>query len=235
MARSLPYSARRVNRNDSPRCDTIGAIHPADYSYRQTVRLAVVCHDHEFTTSSLDLLVIGGASLDVYHLANGQTVHSPGGAGLYTALAAACSGARAGMFAPRPDPMPEPLQVAAERIEWLGPIVPPDQLPSFEIAHYGGGRAALLNASWGGEMLITPENFPARSDRGLHHSHRRTAHGREAIEFCESLVADVHRNLVEQFRMRNSNSASPPGPTARSAPANPTPSANSSACATSSS
>ena len=108
----------------------------------------------------LDLLVIGGASLDVYHLSNGQTVHSPGGAGLYTALAAASSGARAGMFAPRPDPMPDPLQAAAERLTWLGPNVPPDQLPSFEIAHYGGGRAALLNATWGGEMLITPENFP---------------------------------------------------------------------------
>jgi sugar/nucleoside kinase (ribokinase family) len=109
---------------------------------------------------ALDLLVIGGASLDVYHLVNGQTVHSPGGAGLYTALAAACSGARTGMFAPRPDPIPVPLQAAAERITWLGPSVPPDELPSFEIAHYGGGRAALLNAAWGGEMLITPENFP---------------------------------------------------------------------------
>ena len=109
---------------------------------------------------SLDLLVIGGASLDIYHLTNGQTVHSPGGAGLYTALAAACSGARAGMFAPRPDPMPEPLQAAAERIAWRGPIVPPDQLPRFEIAHYGSGRATPLDASWGGEMLITPENFP---------------------------------------------------------------------------
>ena len=109
----------------------------------------------------LDLLVIGGASLDVYHLSNGQTVHSSGGAGLYTALAAASSGARAGMFAPRPDPIPTPLQAAAERLTWLGPTIPPDQLPSFEIAHYGGGRAALLNATWGGEMLITPENFPS--------------------------------------------------------------------------
>jgi len=118
----------------------------------------------------LDLLVIGGASLDVYHLADGQTVHSPGGAGLYTALAAACpqtkrstaqsKPARVGMFAPRPDPIPEPLKAAAERIAWLGPSVPPDQLPIFEIAHYGGGRAALLNASWGGEMLLTPESFP---------------------------------------------------------------------------
>src|SRR5512138_1768962 len=109
-------------------------------------------------SSVLDLLVIGGASLDEYHLANGQTVRSPGGAGLYTALAAACSAARAGMFAPRPDPMPESLRPAASRLTWLGPRIPPDQLPSFEIAHYGGGHAALLNASWGGEMLITPEN-----------------------------------------------------------------------------
>jgi sugar/nucleoside kinase (ribokinase family) len=108
----------------------------------------------------LDLLVIGGASLDVYHLSSGQTVRSPGGAGLYTSLAAACSGAKTGMFAPRPDPIPEPLKRAAERIAWLGPIVLPDQLPRFEIAHYGGGRAALLNATWGGELLITPENFP---------------------------------------------------------------------------
>ncbi len=111
-------------------------------------------------STPLDLLVIGGASLDVLHLSDGQTVHSPGGAGLYTALAAACSGAHTGMFAPRPDPIPEPLQPVPARIEWLGPVVPPDQLPHFEIAHYGGGRAALLNASWGGEMLITPENFP---------------------------------------------------------------------------
>jgi ribokinase len=110
---------------------------------------------------ALELLVIGGASLDVYHLANGQTVHSPGGAGLYTALAAARSGTQTGMFAPRPDPLPEPLLKAAQRVQWLGPIVSPDQLPRFEIAHYGGGRAALLNAMWGGEMLITPQNFPS--------------------------------------------------------------------------
>ena len=104
-----------------------------------------------------DILVIGGASLDVLHLTNGQTVSAAGGAGLYTALAAARSGVRAGMFAPRPDPMPVELQVAADRINWIGPVVPPDQLPHFEIAHYGQGRAALVNATWGGEMLLTPE------------------------------------------------------------------------------
>ena len=136
---------------------------------------------------SLDLLVIGGASLDIYHLANGQTVRSPGGAGLYTALAAACSGARAGMFAPRPDPMPEPLKAAAERIAWQGPIVPPDQLPRFEIAHYGSGRAALLNASWGGEMLITPENFPGDQNAAtiVHIAALRTAE--RQLNFAKAL------------------------------------------------
>ena len=53
------------------------------------------------------------------------------------------------MCAPRPDPVPEPLQPAIERIDWFGPVVPPEQLPHFEIAHYGGGKAALLNASLG--------------------------------------------------------------------------------------
>lgn len=104
-----------------------------------------------------DILVIGGASLDVYHLADGRTVHSPGGAGLYTALAAAKAGARAAMFAPYPDPLPPDLQAANSRITWRGPLVPPDQLPRFEIAHHGGGRATLVDAFWGGEMLITAE------------------------------------------------------------------------------
>jgi hypothetical protein len=147
----------------------------------------------------LDLLVIGGASLDVYHLPNGETVHSPGGAGLYTALAAACSGARTGMFAPRPEPLPEPLKVAAERVEWLGPSVPLDQLPSFEIAHYGGGRAALLNASWGGEMLITPGTFPGDQVQPaiIHIAALRTAE--RQLSFARSLKvspAPEHRGRV---------------------------------------
>jgi sugar/nucleoside kinase (ribokinase family) len=110
-----------------------------------------------FPIPQSEILVIGGASLDVLHLTNGQTVSTAGGAGLYTALAAARSGVRAGMFAPRPDPMPIELQAAADRINWIGPVVLPDQLPHFEIAHYGEGRAALVNATWGGEMLLEPE------------------------------------------------------------------------------
>jgi len=109
---------------------------------------------------SLDVLVIGSASLDVLHLP-GQTVSSIGGAGLYTALAAHCAGARAGMLAPRPDPMPAAMQPAAERLTWIGPVIPPDQLPRLEIAHHGGGRATLVSASWGAVNLLAPDALPS--------------------------------------------------------------------------
>lgn len=107
-----------------------------------------------------DLLIIGGASLDVLHFA-GQTAASAGGAGLYTAAAAARAGASTAMFAPRPDPVPEPLAPAIERIHWFGPAVPPEDLPHFEIAHYGGGRAELVNARWGAEARLSPADLPA--------------------------------------------------------------------------
>jgi sugar/nucleoside kinase (ribokinase family) len=105
------------------------------------------------------LLIIGGASLDVLHLQN-ETKKSSGGAGMYTALAAARAGAHVTMFAPRPNPMPPELAPLAERVHWIGPLVPPEQLPSFEIAHYGNGKAELVNAHWGAEALLTPENLP---------------------------------------------------------------------------
>jgi sugar/nucleoside kinase (ribokinase family) len=125
---------------------------------------------------SLDVLVIGGASLDVLHFA-GQTAASAGGAGLYTALAAHCAGAKAGMFAPRPDPMPAELEPAAQRLAWLGPIVPPEQLPRFEIAHHGGGRATLVNATWGAESQLTPNMLPSelRDSAIVHIAALRTA------------------------------------------------------------
>jgi ribokinase len=107
-----------------------------------------------------DLLVVGGASLDILHF-GGQTVPSAGGAGLYTAAAAARAGATAAMFAPRPEPVPDVLQAALARIEWFGPIVSPDRLPRFEIAHYGDGKAALLNAAWGAEAQLSPAGLPA--------------------------------------------------------------------------
>lgn len=105
------------------------------------------------------LLIIGGASLDLLRFA-GRAEPSIGGAGLYTALAAQRAGASVTMFAPRPEPMPAELAPVAECVNWIGPIVPPDQLPRFEIAHYGSGKAELVNARWGAESQLTPANLP---------------------------------------------------------------------------
>jgi sugar/nucleoside kinase (ribokinase family) len=105
------------------------------------------------------LLVIGGASLDTLHFA-GRTTPSAGGAGLYTGLAAQRAGARVTMHGPRPEPMPEVLAPAVERLEWLGPAVPPESLPRFEIAHDGVGRQEMLSFDWGAESLLTPESAP---------------------------------------------------------------------------
>jgi sugar/nucleoside kinase (ribokinase family) len=106
------------------------------------------------------LLVIGGASLDLLRFA-GRAERSIGGAGLYTSLAARRAGAHVTMFAPRPSPMPAELAPVAERVDWIGPLVAPAELPSFEIAHYGNGKAELVNARWGAESLLTPTNLPA--------------------------------------------------------------------------
>lgn len=106
------------------------------------------------------LLVVGGASLDVLHF-SGQTAASAGGAGLYTALAAARAGAVVTMFAPRPEPMPEQLTKAEGRFEWIGPVVRPEELPRFEIANRGGGRTEMLSLFWGAEERLRPEDAPA--------------------------------------------------------------------------
>ena len=79
------------------------------------------------------LLVVGGASLDIIHV-KGQPTPTPGGAGLYTALPAARAGADVTMLAPVPHPMPRELAPALDRIRWIGPEVPLDGLPRFEIA-----------------------------------------------------------------------------------------------------
>ncbi len=105
------------------------------------------------------IFVIGTASLDVLHFA-GQTARTAGGAGMYTALAARRAGASASLFAPKPQPMPPELQPVAKRLAWVGPLVPPEQLPRLEIAHHGGGRAMLINASWGAEARLTPAMMP---------------------------------------------------------------------------
>jgi len=105
------------------------------------------------------ILVIGCASLDTLHI-GGQTYHTVGGAGLYTALAAHYAGAHAALLGPKPSPMPPMLQPAAQRLSWLGPEVPSEDLPRLEIAHHGGGKATLIGASWGAEARLTEADLP---------------------------------------------------------------------------
>ena len=109
------------------------------------------------------LLVVGGASLDVLHF-SGRTARSAGGAGLYTALAAVRAGARVTMYAPRPEPMPDDLRPALPLIEWVGPVVAPDELPRFEIVNQGGGRTELKSLFWGAEQSLRPEQAPDPGD-----------------------------------------------------------------------
>jgi len=105
-----------------------------------------------------DLLVIGGASLDTLHFA-GQTASSGGGSGMYTASAAHRSGGQVAIFAPRPDPIPELLQPFANRVDWFGPLVSPEQLPRFEIAHQDG-QTTYLNFFMGAEANHSPAALP---------------------------------------------------------------------------
>jgi sugar/nucleoside kinase (ribokinase family) len=109
------------------------------------------------------LLVVGGASLDVLHF-SGRTARSAGGAGLYTALAAARAGAAVTMFAPRPEPMPDELRPALPRIDWVGPRVPPAELPRFEIVNHADGRTELRSLFWGAESSLRPEDAPDSED-----------------------------------------------------------------------
>ncbi len=104
------------------------------------------------------LLVIGGASLDILHF-RGRTERSPGGAGLYTSLAASRAGARVTMLGPRPSPMPQELVPAAARIQWIGPVVRPEDLPTFEIAHAGAGQTQIEHIYWRAEAALSPANL----------------------------------------------------------------------------
>jgi ribokinase len=114
-------------------------------------------HDH-------NILVIGTASLDTLHI-GGQTYHTIGGAGLYTALAARYAGAQVTLLGPRPIHMPAALQPVGQRLTWIGPEVSTEDLPHLEIAHHGEGRATLMGASWGAESLLMPEALPSDLSR----------------------------------------------------------------------
>jgi hypothetical protein len=110
------------------------------------------------------LLVIGVASVDRLHLQE-RMVESPGGAGMYTAMAARRCGAQVALFGPRPDPCPERLKPVVGRLtEWLGPVVPPAELPRFEIS-YRQGRTEYLQASLDSEVMGSPTMLPTDLSR----------------------------------------------------------------------
>lgn len=129
------------------------------------------------------ILVIGCASLDTIHLESAssaelaglperRTFNTFGGAGLYTALAAAhisgSSDKAVTLLAPRPLNLPAGLAFVEQQLLWPGPIVDPHAdlacdahsgsasagLPTLEIVHHGGGRATLVGASWGAEEVM---------------------------------------------------------------------------------
>ena len=105
------------------------------------------------------VLVIGGASRDIL-VVNDIEHRSPGGAGLYTALAAARCGASVTLFAPLPDPMPRELAQVASLIHWIGPGVSPAELPAFHIK-YGTAGTTYEKASFGAESTLAPTDLPA--------------------------------------------------------------------------
>lgn len=102
------------------------------------------------------ILIVGGTSLDTLH---GVEELVAGGAGMYTAMASWHSGASVTLFAPKPDPMPEPLRPVAESVAWLGPTVSATDLPRFEIV-YTAGKANYVQASFGAEVTLSPSALP---------------------------------------------------------------------------
>lgn len=124
------------------------------------------------------ILVVGCVSFDTIHLENDRkataTFHTTGGAGLYTALAAAyiCASLQSQhlrmvkpgfsksvcLLAPRPEQLPDSLTFIEDWLDWIGPVVPLEAMPTLEIVHHGESRATLLGASWGAESLLRPDN-----------------------------------------------------------------------------
>ena len=106
------------------------------------------------------LLVIGGVSSDVLHLQD-STANCAGGAGMYTAVAATHCGAHSILFGPRPNICPEHLTIVDQYLsDWIGPVVPADQLPAFEIS-YRNSKTEYLTVSLNAEENLSPEMLPS--------------------------------------------------------------------------
>ncbi len=134
------------------------------------------------------LLVIGGPSLDTLHFKN-STARSAGGAGLYTALAAARSGCKVSLFSPKPEPMPEPLQPLESRLAaWYGPVVTPEEVPRFTISH-ADDKATYHTFYVGAEARLNPEDLP--DDLSIFNGVHITALGtaRQQFRFAEACRA----------------------------------------------
>jgi sugar/nucleoside kinase (ribokinase family) len=105
------------------------------------------------------ILIIGGASVDRLR-AEGQPITTPGGAALYTAVAARKAGAVVRFFGFKPDPLPELFHEAARMVDWVGPPCQIEDIPHFEIIYDERGDARLGRASWGREDQLDPAMVP---------------------------------------------------------------------------
>ncbi len=105
------------------------------------------------------LLVIGSPSLDIIHI-HDKTFETVGGAGMYLAMAARRSGVKVSMFGPRPGRIPDQLKEFAGYLEeWIGPEIPVEEIPRFEISH-NGDKAEYILASVASESGLDLSTLP---------------------------------------------------------------------------
>lgn len=143
------------------------------------------------------ILIIGCVSLDTIHIdkdGSRVTYETIGGAGLYTALAARMS-VDVTLYAPKPDPMPTSLSFVDRLLDWQGPTCAPVDLPCLEIVHHGGGKATLLNASWGAEALLSPDKLPGLEDTNI-------------VHIAALSSAQAQQNFLEKCRQEEAESIS---------------------------
>ena len=114
--------------------------------------------------SKKQLLVIGGVSSDTLHLQS-RTVKCAGGAGMYTAVAAIHCGVNSILFGPRPNDFSEHFTIVDQYLsDWIGPVIPRDQMPSFEIS-YRNRKTEYLTVSLNAEKTLSPEMLPTNLAR----------------------------------------------------------------------
>jgi len=105
------------------------------------------------------LRVIGSPSLDTIHI-GGETLHGVGGAGLYVSMAARWNGIQASMFGPRPETVPPVMQPFADNLHtWIGPVIPAETIPHFELRH-NGEKAEYIRFEVEAEEMISTDLLP---------------------------------------------------------------------------